>query len=170
LPVRDIIAAAARQVRGLLLDRGFSEDHIDYGKTDEILKSYPRIYVDVNMFQQVVFNLLTNAIKYARDNPREFRVEIRGEKKNNRVFLYFRDYGRGIDETWKEEVFKEGVRVGDAAQVPGRGLGLWVVKKIVTMHNGTVSFTNCKDPTEITISLPVSAGASTRPGERGADA
>ena len=157
LPVADIIAPAVRQVRALLLQKGFSEHRIDYGKSDtEVIKKFPELYVDLPMFQQVVFNFLTNAVKYAGTRARDFRVQIRGERRGDSNVLIFRDWGRGIPEKWKTAIFEEGVRVEglESAHVPGRGLGLWVVRRIVELHKGKVELSNCSDPTEFSIFLP----------------
>jgi signal transduction histidine kinase len=155
LPVKQIIAPAVRQVRALLLEKAFSERHIDYGRSEEDYKQFSPLFVDLNMFQQVIFNLLTNAIKYAGQNARDFKVEIRPDATRDRDIIYFRDWGRGIPEEWRAAIFEEGVRVEGVgrAHVAGRGLGLWVVSRIVKLHNGSITLTHCKEPTEFTISL-----------------
>lgn len=155
LPVRDIIAPAVRQVRAMLSEKAFSDKRIDYGD-ENVIRKYPEMYIDRNMFQQVFFNLLTNAIKYAKPNARDFRVEIRPDSTPEFTILYFRDWGRGIPKEWSDAVFEEGVRVGatDGRFVPGRGLGLWVVRRIIQMHNGSIELTNNAEPTQFEIHLP----------------
>jgi signal transduction histidine kinase/sugar phosphate isomerase/epimerase len=154
LPVKDIIAPAVRQVKALIAERQFSEKRIDYGNEDEI-KKYPKLNIDKNMFQQVFFNLLSNAIKYASPTASAFRVQIRAEVIGSHNIIYFRDWGRGIPEGWREAVFAEGARVqGVGPYILGRGLGLWVVRRILELHKGSIKLTCLKDPTEFTITLP----------------
>jgi signal transduction histidine kinase/sugar phosphate isomerase/epimerase len=155
LPIKDIIAPAVRQVRPLLQEKGFSENRIDYGG-ESLVKSFPKLYIDRNMFQQVFFNLLTNAIKYANRGAKEFKVEIRADPTAESNLLFFRDWGRGIPPAWTNAIFEEGVRVAESERsyVPGRGLGLWVVRRIIDMHDGRVELTHNAGPTEFTITLP----------------
>jgi sugar phosphate isomerase/epimerase len=63
LLLRDVIAPAIHQVHLLLLEREFSPYRICYGTFDDI----PPLWVDRNQFRQVIFNMLSNAIKYAQD-------------------------------------------------------------------------------------------------------
>jgi PAS domain S-box-containing protein len=97
------------------------------------------IHGDKNRLEQVVINLVTNAIKYSRD---EYRVDIRifqaGEKM---VGVSIRDYGIGINKEDHEKIFERFFRVeGKAEQTySGFGIGLFLVKNIVERHSGTVT-------------------------------
>ena len=121
-------------------------------KFDEI----PALWLDKIRFIQVVFNLLTNAIKYADNNPKRFRVLAVGRETPMFYEIAFSDWGSGVSSEMKEAIFFEGVRSKDAEQsnVSGDGLGLWTARNIVTAHGGKIELTAFRNPTTFTISLP----------------
>lgn len=151
LLMAEIIAPAVRQVEALLRERSFSAKNIRYSS----FRAVPRLWVDRNQMQQVIFNLLSNSIKYGYSDPNAFQVEIEGQYEHGRYLVRFRDWGTGIEEAMKEAVFQEGVRSHNAqSNVAGQGLGLWVVQQIIHAHDGEVKVTKTKFPTELTVSLP----------------
>jgi len=88
--------------------------------------------------QQVLFNLVENAIKYGRT---EGSVVIGGEAKaEGKIELWVRDDGPGIPPEAKERVFERFYRVDRARsrETGGTGLGLSIVKHIVQAHGGEV--------------------------------
>jgi signal transduction histidine kinase/sugar phosphate isomerase/epimerase len=154
LLIRDVIAPAMKQVSLLLDERGFLRFKMRY--SDETLRQIPALWLDRNQFQQVVFNLLANAIKYAEDNPSAFQIDIDGGKSKDAYYLRFRDWGPGIEAGMEELIFEEGVRGPGAIQrdVTGQGLGLSIARQIIGRHGGRIAVTNLKQPTEFTIFLP----------------
>jgi len=152
LLLSEVIAPTVNQVRLFLRERRFSVEQIKYGDFKEI----PRLWVDKNQFQQVIFNLLMNAIKYAYKDPKSFQVEIKGKEEVGEYVIQFRDWGPGIAPELKEVIFEEGVRGAKSIMdhVTGQGLGLWVVRQVVKAHGGKVEVTKIKQPTEFTIYLP----------------
>lgn len=148
--MKDVVAPAVRQVAILLREESLSEADISYDRFESI----PRLWVDQNQFQQIVFNLLANAIKYSfRDR---FQVKIVTEMHTGEYVVRFQDWGIGIDERLRTEVFKEGVRSQGARDrnVSGQGLGLWIVRNIVYAHGGRIAVTGLHLPTEISVFLP----------------
>jgi signal transduction histidine kinase/sugar phosphate isomerase/epimerase len=154
LLLRDVVAPTVRQLRVKLRERRFSADHVNFSS----LMNIPPLYIDKTRFQQVVFNLLGNAIKFSFDDPETFFIEILGEETHEGFVLKFRDYGRGIDPGMEEAIFLEGVRGPSAYQqnIEGDGIGLWLVREIVNAHGGKVFVSIRRAPTEITIVLPAS--------------
>ena len=77
-------------------------------------------------------------------------------KDRTGFIIWFRDWGTGIEAGIAETIFEAGVRGEKAVEmnVTGQGLGLWVVRKIIERHGGTVEVTNLQLPTEFKISLP----------------
>jgi signal transduction histidine kinase len=148
----DLFVPALRHVILLLRDRNFSSSAIYVEKFEDI----PRLWVDKNLFQQVVFNLVANAIKYADENPRLFHVEVTGNAVPGGYEILFRDWGLGIRSEIADTIFDEGVRGDDAKErnVVGDGLGLWVVRRVVEAHGGRIRVTGYSNPTELTIFLP----------------
>jgi len=93
---------------------------------------------DANRLQQVLFNLVENAIKYGRS---EGHVTIRGHcSGDGKVELCVEDDGPGIPVEAKERVFERFYRVDRARsrETGGTGLGLAIVKHIIQAHGGEV--------------------------------
>ena len=92
---------------------------------------------DPGRLQQVVWNLVTNAVKFT---PKRGRVQVRLERVNSYVEVVVSDTGIGISPDFLPHVF-ERFRQAEAAttrKTGGLGLGLAIVRHIVEMHGGTV--------------------------------
>ena len=91
---------------------------------------------DKERLEQVVQNLLTNAIKYS---PQSKEVTLHIGKVSNFLKVAITDYGVGIDKKDQKRIFERFYRV-DAVQkdFPGMGIGLYVCEQIVTQHGGTL--------------------------------
>ncbi len=92
---------------------------------------------DPNRLQQVIWNLISNAIKFT---PRGGKVQVVLERVNSHIEISVADTGIGIDPRFIPHVF-ERFRQGDASttrKFGGLGLGLSIVKSLVEMHGGTV--------------------------------
>ncbi len=92
---------------------------------------------DPERLQQVLWNLLTNAIKFT---PKQGRVQIRLERINSHVEIIVSDSGKGISAEFLPYVF-ERFRQADSSITRnhgGLGLGLAIVRSLVEMHGGTV--------------------------------
>ena len=124
--------------------------------------------------QQVVWNLLANAIKFT---PRGGRVQIRSERVNSHLEIIVSDTGSGISPDFLPHVFDR-FRQADqktSRQHGGMGLGLAIVRHLVEMHGGTVradSEGEGKGAT-FTVMLPItpvyqvdSSGGRVHPGAR----
>ena len=98
------------------------------------------IYVqgDRMRLQQVVRNLLGNAIKYTPDGG---KVQVKGSIVNESIKVDFQDNGIGIPEDALPHIFEKFYRVyNDATQdIQGNGLGLAIVKSIIEQHGGQIS-------------------------------
>ena len=160
--VKDVIAPAVRQTESLLSERGLGRAKINYAGCLEL----PRMLVDRNQFHQVFFNLLANAIKQFDKDSGVFKVEITGRQLGKQLKIQFRDWGPGIASEDEEIIFEEGVRGSGASErdVGGEGLGLWLVRDIVTRHGGTIHVSSLSSPTEFTILLPASLAYKAPPG------
>jgi len=96
-------------------------------------------YVDGLRIEQVVTNLLDNAIKYSPDGG-EIDVEIT-RATPEWVRLTVRDHGIGIPAEDLERIFDRLYQVESSSQIPGRvglGLGLHICRQIVLLHHGTI--------------------------------
>ena len=115
------------------------------------------IYVDEVHFQNVINNLLDNAVKYRKpDQPID--IYLRTWNDNDHLFLSIRDTGIGIKKENIKKVFDKFYRVhtGNVHDVKGFGLGLAYVKKIVDLHQGEIKVeSEYGKGTTFTIKLPV---------------
>ncbi len=84
---------------------------------------------------QVITNLVGNAIKYGARKPVAVEVAPRGEEAVLRV----RDQGIGIAAESLASVFEQFERAGNVRNIQGLGLGLWIARKMVEAHGGTIS-------------------------------
>jgi len=96
---------------------------------------------EATLLQMMVNNLLDNAIKYS---PREAPVQVGLVKKGNMLVLTVADAGDGIPDAEKKRVFDKFYRIGSEATrtAKGTGLGLYLCRKIVKDHNGTIAIQN----------------------------
>lgn len=83
---------------------------------------------------QVVSNLLTNALRYGEQRPVEVVLE---KSKEHLALLSVRDHGRGIKEEYREKIFNKFERAVDS-NISGLGLGLFITSQIVNLHGGKV--------------------------------
>ena len=115
------------------------------------------IYVDEMHFQNVIFNLLDNAVKYGKpDEP--LSVYLKTWDENDHVYLSVRDTGMGIKKENLKKIFDKFYRVhtGNRHDVKGFGLGLAYVKKMVDLHGGEIKVDSTYGKgTTFTIKLPV---------------
>lgn len=94
-----------------------------------------QIHVDRMRMQQVMVNLLTNALRYT---PEPGRIWVTGTIEGSEVIVRVTDEGVGIDPVTLNGLFKAFTRVGVQGTRLGLGLGLAVVKKILEQHGGSI--------------------------------
>lgn len=113
---------------------------------------------DPDRLQQVVWNLLTNAVKFSNKGG---KIAVRLERSGSNILLTVQDDGVGIDPQFLPFVFHP-FRQGDGGSTrkhPGLGLGLAIVRQLVELHGGRVRATSAgkgKGST-FTVTLPVRA-------------
>lgn len=84
--------------------------------------------------EQVVANLLTNALRYGAKSPIE--VSVWQDEANARIDV--RDYGVGISKADQKRIFGQFERVSSRSSVAGLGLGLYISEQIVVAHGGRI--------------------------------
>lgn len=144
--VADVVNAALGTVRPTAEVKGV--------RIPQAVRSTAVVRADPSRLQQVVWNLLTNAVKFTPEGG-EVRVEVR---HNDRVEIVVGDTGQGIDAEFLPYVF-ERFRQADATNTRrhgGLGLGLAIVRNLVELQGGTVRAAS-EGPnrgSEFTVSLP----------------
>jgi signal transduction histidine kinase len=101
----------------------------------ELLGESPKGQWDSLRMEQVISNLLTNAIKYGRGKPIE--VTISSDRSVARISI--RDFGSGISKADQARIFNRFERAGSIGSFGGLGLGLYITRQIVAAHDGTIS-------------------------------
>jgi CheY-like chemotaxis protein/anti-sigma regulatory factor (Ser/Thr protein kinase) len=116
------------------------------------------VFGDRNRIQQVVWNLLTNAVKFT---PKGGKIDVLVERVNSHVEITVHDTGMGISSEFLPHVF-ERFRQADSSSTRkygGLGLGLSIVKQLVELHGGTVKVESAGEGKGATfvVNLPVRA-------------
>ncbi len=124
----------------------------------DIAPDLPMLRLDFVLLEQVLFNLLDNAAKYA---PRDSQIEIRARRYGGAVQLDVLDEGDGIPSDQLERIFDKFHRAqeGDRRR-PGTGLGHAICRGFVSAIGGTIRARNRRDRlgADFTIELPVPPG------------
>lgn len=94
-----------------------------------------KVYGDEDRIAQVLINLLSNAIKYS---PKADKIIVHLKKNSHEVSICVEDFGIGMSEEHLPKIFDRFYRVFDTTNktFPGLGIGLYIVKEIITRHNG----------------------------------
>jgi PAS domain S-box-containing protein len=131
LALEQVIAAALDTVRPAVEAKGLAVTVALDPEADEVVG-------DRNRLQQVVWNLLANAVKFT---PAGGRIDVELRRRGADAELTVRDTGRGISVEFLPHVF-ERFRQADSSSnraFGGLGLGLAIVKHLVELHGGTVT-------------------------------
>lgn len=119
---------------------------VDCASGDELVLTDPRI------LRNILFNLLSNAIKYS-DTGKKIHLSIRQSRSDYEIRI--RDEGIGIPEEDKRHLFDRFFRASNAANIPGTGLGLNIVKRYVELLGGSIDFiSGYNKGTTFTINIP----------------
>ncbi len=123
----------------------------------DLAKDLPMLRVDAVLLEQVLFNLLDNAAKYA---PVESTVRIAARSGSGRVTIEIADEGEGIPAADLERIFDKFYRVQSADRKrAGTGLGLAICRGLIEAMNGTIAASNRTDRSGalFTIDLPAAS-------------
>jgi two-component system, OmpR family, sensor histidine kinase ArlS len=104
------------------------------------LELEPIIYsVDPDLFKQLIINVIDNSIKYSKSELIDITLS-----KTDKLKLVIQDYGCGIDSKNLVNIFEPYYKVDKSrnSKIEGWGLGLSIVKEIVSKHNGDITLTS----------------------------
>lgn len=91
--------------------------------------------------ESIIINMITNAFEQVKSRQRK-EIQITFEQMDGDIYLFFEDSGAGVPENMRKEIFKAFI----TSKEDGIGLGLNIVKDIVTNYGGDVFVDNSKDP------------------------
>jgi two-component system sensor histidine kinase KdpD len=146
--IGEIVGSALRRAGKILTHHKVSLD---------LAADLPMLELDAVLFEQVLFNLLDNAAKYA---PADSTIAIRSLRDRDSISLQIIDEGDGIPPAELESVFDKFYRAQKGDHVrPGTGLGLAISRGFVEAMHGTISAANRTDRrgAVLTIKLPIPA-------------
>lgn len=112
------------------------------------------VVVDRAQLDRALLNLLTNAVKFT---PVDGTVTLRARREGDALMFTISDTGVGIPEDEQAQLFTRFFRSSVATRmaIPGTGLGLVIVKRIVEEHGGTISLVSTPGAgTTVTVSIP----------------
>ena len=110
---------------------------------------------DYIKLQQVLFNIIGNAIKFSPENS---TIEIKITQSNKNIAISIKDYGTGISKTNQKKIFKKFYQVENTLSKSelSTGLGLTIAKEFVKLHKGKIEVSSeIQKGTTFTIKLPI---------------
>jgi K+-sensing histidine kinase KdpD len=149
-PLDEVVEAALSRLRGRLGDRPVRS---------RVPEEIPMVPIDAVLIQQVLVNLLENALRYTSEGT---PLEIEATCDAEQVIVEVRDRGPGIREEEAERLFERFYRgQPQSSRDGGVGLGLTICRAIVRAHGGTIALMNRDKGGAIArLTLPLSLGAA----------
>ena len=107
-----------------------------YIKIVKSVESLPKIMADRDKLRQAIFNIIDNAIKYSKKGG----ITIELKKLDSREQIRISDIGEGMNEKEIKNLFQMFSRAtaGNQLHIEGAGIGLYIAKRFVEMHNGKI--------------------------------
>tara|TARA_B100001146_G_scaffold224895_1_gene244793 strand:- start:9062 stop:10642 length:1581 start_codon:yes stop_codon:yes gene_type:complete len=130
IKLHDIVEDAISHVSLIMEDRqGYIKTHFGALKSS--------ILANPSHFENVIVNILDNAIKYSEEPP---KIDIYTENVKNSIILKIRDQGVGMNKSTQKKIFEKFYRehTGDIHNVKGHGLGLAYVQRILKDHDAEI--------------------------------
>ncbi|NLX62529.1 MAG: cell wall metabolism sensor histidine kinase WalK [Tissierellia bacterium] len=143
-------------IEDIILKLEFSIKEKNHRLTLNIEDDLPNIVIDKDGIEQVILNVISNAIKYT---PEGGHIEVAVSKKDDRIVVRVKDNGIGIPEEDVDRIFERFYRVdkGRSRELGGTGLGLSIAKEIVEANGGQIKLSSKFGVgTEVDIVLPIS--------------
>lgn len=128
--LEEIVGSALTRLNNSLLDRPVRT---------QLPNSLPLVWIDAVLLEQVLINLIENAVKYT---PAGSPIDISAEKMPTGLQLVVTDYGHGIPKNMEEKLFEKFYSLETETQEGGVGLGLALCRAIIEAHGGTMRAAN----------------------------
>ncbi len=136
----------------LSFEKKIDDKHIDIVGFEEMGEVI--IEADRDLIQQVVYNLIDNAVKFT---PEKGKITLFASRSEESTKVTIRNSGAGISEDEIERIFERFYKVDKSRSfdTKGVGLGLYIVKTIINMHDGEISAASKKgEYTEFSFEIP----------------
>ncbi|NAS32000.1 hypothetical protein GTQ40_13525 [Flavobacteriaceae bacterium R38] len=137
-------------VKKWMEDKNVAAVHFEIGDLPDC-----QVNIDPHLLKLTLFNILDNALKYADKEP--VTINLWGIQVGKRIKIFIKDNGPGMSVSDLKNVFKKFYRGEHSKNSKrGLGLGLYLVKQILKIHNGTCQIKSNKDEgTTVIITLPL---------------
>lgn len=129
--------APAKLDMGSIVSQRLEEMRGEIGATKVAIAPLPEAWGDTALVGQVWTILLENALKFSRPQAQPV-IEVFGREEPHRVVFGIRDNGVGFEPKYAGRLFGVFQRLHGETEFPGRGIGLALVKRIITRHGGEV--------------------------------
>lgn len=155
----------------MLLDSVLSDLELSIEQKRAVVKvsKLPQLKIISSQFRQLFQNLLSNALKFSKeDSPPEIHIYAEEEEhwqvanidhsqyEGKYCSIYIKDNGIGFEQKYADQVFTLFKRLNSYDKFEGTGIGLSICKKIVERHNGFISVTsNLGEGTTFVVSIPL---------------
>ncbi|GAB2781367.1 PAS domain S-box-containing protein [Hymenobacter luteus] len=111
------------------------------------------VWLDPSLLRKILVNLLSNALKYSGEGS---EVRVRAECRPHQVLIQVRDQGVGISPEDQQHLFERFFRARNVANVPGTGLGLYIIAKYLELMGGTIALeSEVGVGTTVTVTIPL---------------
>lgn len=147
VPADELARRAVQSFEPLALDANITLEH-------DFEPGLPDVRADVDRMQQVLGNLLTNALRHT---PPEGRITVRAARQGDRVRFVVSNTGQGLSPEQAAQVFRPFWRAEDARarDTGGSGLGLAIAQQLVALHGGRIWVESAPGLTTFLFELPV---------------
>lgn len=144
--IKDVVETFATGIGAEVRESGSGKREAGGGRREEeptwvidlaISDDLPAARFDAGAMEQVVFNLLDNAVKYSRED-RRIEVSVGEDASRRHISVAVKDHGVGIDPGDLKRIFKAYQRGGSSANTAGLGLGLALCRDVVKAHCGKI--------------------------------
>ena len=118
----------------------------------DLAQQLPECYIDPQLIEQVMLNLITNAARAMENGDGTKRIQVKSYSKSNAVCIGVSDSGPGVPKEHRERIFDPFFTTKD----DGQGIGLNIAQRIIADHNGSLSLDTSKwGGAEFKVELPV---------------
>lgn len=145
IQIADLLDPIAKQFEQLCQDK-----RIDFVFKNKVAHAVAPL--DSFQFEKVIFNLLSNALKYTISGG---RIQLSVNQTAEHIIISVENSGKGIDPAFYDRIFQNYFQVEKKDQETGYGIGLALSQQIVQLHQGTIGVESDGGVTRFTIRLPI---------------